>query len=130
VDPDGNTEGLGVVLLEAMSMQKPVVASSVGGIPEAVIHSQTGMLVEPGNIEELADAITYLLRNEQTSAMMGEKGRQRVKQIFDWNIIASDFLESLTARRSARIDNIVIPEVREAAEMGTAVPVALNHDGQ
>jgi glycosyltransferase involved in cell wall biosynthesis len=130
VDPDGNTEGLGVVLLEAMSMQKPVVASSVGGIPEAVIHSQTGMLVEPGNIEELAHAITYLLRNEQTSAKMGEKGRQRVKQIFDWNIIASDFLESLTARRSARIDNIVIPEVREAAEMGTVVPVAPNHDRQ
>ncbi len=130
VDSGGNTEGLGVVLLEAMSLQKPVVASRVGGIPEAVVHSQTGVLVEPGKPEELAHAITYLLRNEQTSAKMGEKGRQRVKRIFDWDIIASDFLELLTNRRPARIDNAVIPEVKEPVEVGTTLPVALNYDRQ
>ncbi len=130
VDPDGNTEGLGVVLLEAMAMQKPVVASKVGGIPEAVVHGQTGVLVEPGKPEELAQAITYLLRNEQTSAKMGEEGRQRVKRIFDWDIIASDFLELLTERRPTRIDNVVIPEVKEAVEVGTRVFVAPNCDRQ
>jgi glycosyltransferase involved in cell wall biosynthesis len=130
VDLDGNTEGLGVVLLEAMSMQKPVVASRVGGIPEVIVHGQTGMLVEPGKPEELANAVTYLLRNEHTSAVMGERGRQRIEQIFDWNIIASDFLELLTIRRPASIDNIVIPEVKEAVLVGTVVPVALNNDVQ
>lgn len=130
VDSDGNTEGLGVVLLEAMSMQKPVVASRVGGIPEVVIHGQTGMLVEPGNPEELANAVTYLLRNKQTSVKMGKKGRQRVEQIFDWNIIASDFIKLLTNRTPALIDKVVIAEEKDSVEVGTVVPVALNQNVQ
>lgn len=130
VDLDGNTEGLGVVLLEAMSMQKPVVASGVGGIPEVVVHGQTGMLVEPGNPEELANAVTYLLRNTQTSVKMGKKGRQRVEQIFDWNIIASDFTKLLTNRTPALVEKVAIAEERNAVEVGTIVPVALNQNAQ
>jgi glycosyltransferase involved in cell wall biosynthesis len=130
VDSDGNTEGLGVVLLEAMSTQKPVVASRVGGIPEVVVHDQTGMLVEPGNPDELARAITYLLRNDQTSVKMGRRGRQRVEHIFDWNLIASAFLELLTIGGLASINNVLIPEAEKMVEARNVVHVALNHDVQ
>jgi glycosyltransferase involved in cell wall biosynthesis len=128
VDSDGNTEGLGVVLLEAMSTQKPVVASRVGGIPEVVVHKQTGILVEPGNPDELARAITYLLKNDQTSVKMGRKGRQRAEQIFDWNLIASSFLELLASRGLANINITRISGAEKAVGPRLAVPAALNHD--
>jgi glycosyltransferase involved in cell wall biosynthesis len=128
VDSDGNTEGLGVVLLEAMSTQKPVVASRVGGIPEVVVHKQTGILVEPGNPDELARAITYLLKNDQISVKMGRKGRQRAEQIFDWNLIASSFLELLASRGLANINITRISDAEKAVEPRLVVPAALNHD--
>jgi glycosyltransferase involved in cell wall biosynthesis len=121
VDSDGNTEGLGVVLLEAMSMKKPVVASRVGGIPEAVIHNETGFLVEPGNSEELASAVTRILLDHQSSVEMGEKGRQRVEQMFDWNIIAADFSELLTGKRHNLKGSVLISAKEGAVEACTEV---------
>lgn len=121
VDSDGNTEGLGVVLLEAMSMKKPVVASRVGGIPEAVIHNETGFLVEPGNSEELARAVTRILLDHQSSVEMGEKGRQRVEQMFDWNIIAADFSELLTGKRRNLKGGVLISAKEGAVEACTEV---------
>jgi glycosyltransferase involved in cell wall biosynthesis len=57
-------EGLGVVLLEAMACGLPIVASKVGGIPEVVTHDYNGLLVEPGDPEELANSIIMVLLNE------------------------------------------------------------------
>lgn len=91
VDSDGNTEGLGVVLLEAMSMAKPVVASKVGGIPEVVVDKETGILVQPKDCAEIADATARILLNREMSLNMGIKGRRRAKRRFSWNTIAEQF---------------------------------------
>jgi glycosyltransferase involved in cell wall biosynthesis len=57
-------EGLGRVILEAMSVGTTVIATSVGGIPEIINSSDVGMLVQPGNVDQLFQAIVYLLQNE------------------------------------------------------------------
>lgn len=60
---------------EAMAAAKPVIASRVGGIPELVKDSKTGLLVEPGNPQQLAQAILYLLDHSETGLKMGSNGR-------------------------------------------------------
>jgi glycosyltransferase involved in cell wall biosynthesis len=75
-------EGFGIVLLEAMAMGKPVVASRVGGIPEAVEDGVTGILVPPAHSRKLADALVILLQNATLRQSMGEAGRKRVETLF------------------------------------------------
>jgi glycosyltransferase involved in cell wall biosynthesis len=65
------------VPLEAMAMAKPVVATNVGGIPEAVVPD-TGLLVSVGNPKELAVAISFILEDQERAAQMGRRGRERV----------------------------------------------------
>jgi len=72
------TEGLGIVILEAMASGLPVVASNIGGIPEIVKHNETGVLVEPQKPSELAEAIIQLLKNPEKMHKMGDNGRKRV----------------------------------------------------
>ena len=81
-------EPFGIVNLEAMATEAPVVASRVGGIPEIVKDRETGILVEPNNPEQLADAITYLLENPEEAVEMGRRGRRRVLKEFTWEKIA------------------------------------------
>lgn len=71
-----------MVLLEAMAMAKPVVASRVGGIPEAVEDGVTGVLVPPGNSRELAGALLRLLKDPALRDTMGQAGRKRVETLF------------------------------------------------
>ncbi|OQW39907.1 MAG: hypothetical protein A4C66_00465 [Nitrospira sp. HN-bin3] len=73
-------EGFGIAILEAMAAAKPVIATSVGGIPEFVLPGETGLLVEPRNVTALADAINWLLKHPQQARTMGEKGRDRARE--------------------------------------------------
>jgi glycosyltransferase involved in cell wall biosynthesis len=65
------------VILEAMAMSKPVIATRVGGIPEQVVDGITGYLVAPNNPAELAESILSLLHNNQTRVQMGVDGQRR-----------------------------------------------------
>ncbi len=76
-------EGFGRVLIEAMAMGKPVIASRTGGVPEVVEDGSTGLLAPPGDVEALARAIDTLLRNGDMRAEMGKRGYGRVKDLFD-----------------------------------------------
>jgi glycosyltransferase involved in cell wall biosynthesis len=76
------TEGLGIVLLEAMAMGLPVVASNVGGIPELVLHNETGLLVQPLQFKDLAEAMIELLSDPKRMYAMGEKGKESVSSKF------------------------------------------------
>lgn len=76
------TEGLSLAILEAMALAKPVVATSVGGIPEVVENGKTGLLVPSQNPKKLAEAILYLLKNKELALEMGRKGRMRVQEFF------------------------------------------------
>jgi glycogen synthase len=82
-------EPFGIINLEAMACETPVVASAVGGILETVVDGQTGLLVEPANPRALAEAINRLLRNPAMALELGRNGRRRVEQHFSWSSIAS-----------------------------------------
>ena len=71
-------EGLGVAALEAMAAAKPVLASRVGGLAEAVVHGQTGLLVPPADAGALAAALARLARDPALRARLGAAGRTRV----------------------------------------------------
>lgn len=75
-------EGLPVVILEAMAIAKPVVATSVDGNPEIVIDGKTGTIVPPGNPAKLAEALIYHLKNPEISKAMGKRGYQRIEENF------------------------------------------------
>ena len=75
-------EGLPYVLLEALALAKPVVATQVGGVSELVQDGETGLLVPPRRPDRLAEAILYLLRNPAEAARMGQNGRKRVLREF------------------------------------------------
>lgn len=76
-------EGFGVVLLEAMAMRCPIVATNVGGVPEVVLDGETGILVPPGDPAQLAEAIIRLVRDRALAARMAECGYQRLNTCFD-----------------------------------------------
>ena len=77
------TEGLGLVALEAALMERPVVARAVGGLTEAVVDGETGVLYD--NSAALAAAITGLLDAPERATQMGRAGRARVRRDFDWD---------------------------------------------
>jgi glycosyltransferase involved in cell wall biosynthesis len=71
-------EPFGRVLLEAMALSKPLVASNGGGVPEIVMHERTGLLFEPGDAAALAAALRTLLADRPRAAAMGAAGRERL----------------------------------------------------
>lgn len=86
------SENLPVVALEAMSSGKPLVASRVGGIPEAVSDNRNGILVDPGNIDQMVEALLRLLENPSLRNNMGCSGRRVVEERFDWKKIGQLYL--------------------------------------
>lgn len=83
-DSGGDFEGLGMVLLEAMSYQKPVVATRVGGILDIVRHNETGVLVEERDPQALAQAIEAVLADETWARELGQAGLAYAKEYFSW----------------------------------------------
>jgi len=65
------SEGLGITILEAMSFGLPVLASAAGGIPELIVHERNGILVKPGNVIELRNALQYILNNPVKAEQYG-----------------------------------------------------------
>ncbi|HET9384124.1 MAG TPA: glycosyltransferase family 4 protein [Gemmatimonadales bacterium] len=87
LDSRGDTEGLGVVLLEAMNYGVPVIASNIGGIVDIVVDQETGLLVPPGDAAALASALDSVLRDPARSRRLGEAGRRRLAEQFSWDAI-------------------------------------------
>ena len=79
--PD-NRPCMGLAIKEAMASGKPVVACDIGGIPEAVDHGVTGLLVPTENAESLAQSVTQLLDDPKKRQLMGENGRLRAADLF------------------------------------------------
>jgi glycosyltransferase involved in cell wall biosynthesis len=84
------SEGMPFVVLEAMAAELPVVATRVGGIPEAVIEGQTGLLVEPASPQGLEKAIVSLLDNPERARAMGKAGQARARDKFDVTRMVSE----------------------------------------
>jgi glycosyltransferase involved in cell wall biosynthesis len=71
-------EPLGLVAMEALSMRRPVIASASGGLTDIVTHERTGLLVKPGNVDDLRRAMQRLLDDEALGARLGRAGREHV----------------------------------------------------
>lgn len=90
VDATGDTEMLGMVLLEAMRYRRPVIASDVGGIPDIVQHGENGLLVPQQDPEALAAAIQRLLDDRDYAIRLGESGYGYARQHFSWEAVVSE----------------------------------------
>jgi glycosyltransferase involved in cell wall biosynthesis len=77
-------EGLGIVILEAMACETPVVATNKGGIPLAVKDGKTGFLVRAKSGKALSKAINKIISNPKLRKTMGENARKSVEEKFDW----------------------------------------------
>jgi glycosyltransferase involved in cell wall biosynthesis/GT2 family glycosyltransferase len=83
----GDFEGFGIVFLEAGACAKPVVAGKSGGVPDAVVHGETGFLVDPDSLEAIAEALSQVLTDGQLRRRMGVAGRKRVEKDFDLPVL-------------------------------------------
>ena len=83
-----SVEGFGLVYLEANACGKPVVGGRSGGVGDAVIDGVTGLLVDPYDPNDIANAIRILVTNAALSRQLGEQGRSRVVNEFTWDAVA------------------------------------------
>jgi phosphatidylinositol alpha-1,6-mannosyltransferase len=104
-----DVEGFGIVFVEASACGIPVIGGRSGGIEDAIVHDETGMLVEPGDQSALVAAIEALWRNPELRASFGAAGRQRVVSELTWKHFAahvgaavSDVVERSTPRVALR----------------------------
>ena len=86
------TESFGIVFAEAMACGLPIIGTRAGGIPEVVRDGENGILVQPGNVDELKIALEKLIKNKELREKMGEKSVKIIQQNFTWNKIARDYL--------------------------------------
>ena len=93
VDSKGDTEGLGVVLIEAMELGLPIVASNVGGIPDVVIDGETGILVPEKDPEALASAYKRLASNPELISQLLAGAQKRIAECFTWDGIIERQIE-------------------------------------
>jgi len=110
------SEGLSNAVLESMAAGVPVVATAVGGNPEAVQHGVSGLLVPPRDAAALARAICALLEDRELAARMGEAGRQRVVERFSHERMVRDtehFYLALLARKGWRPAPPGLKELKE-----------------
>ncbi|MFH1778047.1 MAG: glycosyltransferase family 4 protein [Candidatus Omnitrophota bacterium] len=97
-------ESFGFIYIEAMSYAKPVIGCSVGGVPEVVKNSETGILVAPENPNQLAQAIIRLLKNKDLREQMGISARKHVEENFT--------LEQMVSKTIAAYHNVCRPSNR------------------
>ena len=98
-----DVEGFGLAFLEASACAKPVVGGRSGGIPDAIVDGGTGLLVNPHDPEDIANALARLLTNNHLAIRFGQQGRTWVVKYFGWNRIAGQvqgILQSVLQERS------------------------------
>jgi glycosyltransferase involved in cell wall biosynthesis len=77
-------ESFGMVLIEAMACNTPVIGTRIGGIPEVVSHNKDGLLIPPSNSAELLKAIKVIINDPSLAKIMGKEGYKKVYQNFTW----------------------------------------------
>lgn len=89
-------EGFGIAVIEAAACGRPVVASNLEGLKDAIINHENGILVEAENSEAFRQAITSLLTDDHARQELSERAKQYTKEHYHWNIIAKRYVEALT----------------------------------
>lgn len=93
IDSKGDTEGQGVILLEAMASKTPIISTTTGGIPEVITHKETGVLVAPSNSNELSAAIEYIFNNNHTAHEYTENAFIKINRSYSWEVISDQFIQ-------------------------------------
>lgn len=88
----GDTEGLGIVLLEAMASKTSLIGSDIGGITDIIIDNDNGLLTKPGSSKDIADKIITLLQDKKLRHSLSEKGLKTVNESFSWDVIIEKFI--------------------------------------
>lgn len=94
----GDMEGFGIVYVEANLFGLPVVAGNSGGVTDAVVHNETGLLVDPNSPSQVADAIKSLLADKTLAQKLTEGGKIRARQKFDGAAAAQAMLIGMKSR--------------------------------
>lgn len=84
-------ESFGLSALEAMACEVPVISTSVGGLPELVVHNQTGYIAEIGDVDRMAKYAVDLLTNEQKRAKFAQESRKRAVDVFHLDKIVTEY---------------------------------------
>lgn len=92
---DGDSEGLPVVLLEAMAAGLPVISTHHSGIPEAITHGSTGLLVPESDVGALEETIQFAIANPQTLITMAERARRHIEHAHDQKVQVRAFLDAV-----------------------------------
>ncbi|MBI2541507.1 glycosyltransferase family 4 protein [Candidatus Woesearchaeota archaeon] len=93
VTKSGDTEGLGVVFLEALASGTCVVGSNVGGIPDIIEHNKTGLLVRQKDPNQLADSIIKLLLDRNLRKRLALSGQRKIREKYSWKLMGKKFDE-------------------------------------
>jgi len=101
-------EPFGLVALEAMQLAKPIIASRVGGLPEIIRHQDTGFLVTRNNIEELTNAMAYLITHPDEAVAMGQRARADVLKRFSIEKMVDGYEQAYCDVIQLKKKNIVI----------------------
>jgi glycosyltransferase involved in cell wall biosynthesis len=98
---DGDVDGLPQLTMEAMGCGVPAITTRLVGNPDLVVHEETGLLVAPGNAQELADALERMMREPATRERFARAGRERVLRVFDIRRSLAPLLERYQAAMQA-----------------------------
>jgi glycosyltransferase involved in cell wall biosynthesis len=82
VTADGDRDGIPNTIAEAMSMELPVLATEVSGIPELIVNNQSGYLIKDNSPQKVADKINEIVANKENAHQIGKNARKRVKEVF------------------------------------------------
>ncbi len=112
---DGDVEGFGIVFLEAAATGRPAIGGRTGGVPEAVVDEETGLLVSGTDVGELAAAIQDLASSKDKRQAMGAAGRERVCRAFTWERAAAE-VSAVHAEVAARTHTAAPSSMRQEAD--------------
>ena len=99
IDSKGDTEGQGVILLEAMASGIPIISTNVGGIPDVISHNETGLLVQANNSAELSEGILSLLNNKELIKELTRKAQLNVEENYVWPVVSEQFISLFKKHR-------------------------------
>jgi glycosyltransferase involved in cell wall biosynthesis len=91
---DGDTEGLGVVLLEAMACGVPVIGSNIGGISDIIEDHKTGLLARPGDPDDIAKKVLLLLSDQELQTYLSRNAITLINKKFSWGIVSKQFFDA------------------------------------